>query len=125
MHISGVTPQLRTTDLAGSIAFYTSKLGMTLAFQYQDFYAGIRAGEHYIHLKRVDTPDPSIAFAQMGGHLHLYLDTPDIEAAAEAVQRAGIAFLHEPHDTSWGTREFAIQDDQGHILYFSQAVGGT
>jgi catechol 2,3-dioxygenase-like lactoylglutathione lyase family enzyme len=44
MRISGAIPQLRTTDLAESVRFYTATLGLTLAFQYEDFYAGIRAG---------------------------------------------------------------------------------
>ena len=38
--ISGVIPQLRTTDLRSSIDFYTTKLGFQLEFQYEDFYAG-------------------------------------------------------------------------------------
>jgi len=38
MTISGAIPQLRTTDLAGSIRFYTTKVGLTLEFQYEDFY---------------------------------------------------------------------------------------
>ena len=54
MKIQSVTPQLRTTDLAGSIRFYTEILGFELAFQYQDFYAGICAGEHAFHLKLVE-----------------------------------------------------------------------
>ena len=44
MQILGVIPQLRTTDLAASVRFYTATVGLTLAFQYEDFYAGIRAG---------------------------------------------------------------------------------
>ena len=54
MTISGVTTQLRTTDLAGSVRFYTTKVGLTLDFQYEDFYAGIRAGRQLFHLKLVD-----------------------------------------------------------------------
>ena len=44
MQLSGVIAQLRTTDLAQSIRFYTTKVGLTLEFQYEDFYAGLRAG---------------------------------------------------------------------------------
>ena len=44
MQISDVIAQLRTTDLAASIRFYTALPGFPLAFQYDDFYAGIRAG---------------------------------------------------------------------------------
>ena len=36
--VSSVIAQLRTTDLAESIRFYTTKVGLTLEFQYQDFY---------------------------------------------------------------------------------------
>ena len=37
MQILGAIAQLRTTDLTASIRFYTTKVGLTLAFQYQDF----------------------------------------------------------------------------------------
>ena len=120
MQISGVIAQLRTTDLAGSIRFYTTKLGCTLAFQYQDFYAGIRVGDRIIHLKRVDAPDPGIAFVAQHEHLHLYLETPNAREAADALQRNGVRFVKELHETPWGTREFTITDDQGHTLYFGE-----
>jgi len=52
MQITGVIPQLRTTDLAASIRFYTTKLGLTLEFQYEDSYAAaVAAG-----LKRNGVP---------------------------------------------------------------------
>lgn len=121
MQISGIIAQLRTTDLAASIAFYITKLGMTLAFQHRDFYAGIQAGSHLFHLKRVDNSDPSIAFVEQGQHFHLYFDTHKIDAVADQVKRNGIALLQDVHDTPWGTREFVIADDQGHILYFGEA----
>jgi len=53
MQISSAIAQLRTTDLAASIRFYTTKVGLTLEFQYQDFYAGIRASGQLFHLKLV------------------------------------------------------------------------
>ena len=58
MRITSAIAQLRTTDLAGSIRFYTTKIGLALEFQYQDFYAGIRAGDQQFHLKLVDEKDP-------------------------------------------------------------------
>ena len=62
MAIRAVIPQLRTTDLAASINFYTTQLGMALEFQYQDFYAGIRAGSLLFHLKLADTPSATTIF---------------------------------------------------------------
>ncbi|MBM3525592.1 MAG: hypothetical protein FJX57_21800 [Alphaproteobacteria bacterium] len=120
MRISSIIPQLRTTDIEASIRFYTERLGFTLDFRYADFYAGIRAGTQLFHLKRVDDRDPSIAFVAAGEHLHLYLTTDDAAAAAQSAIAAGITLLKPLHDTPWGTREFAIADDQGHILYIGE-----
>ena len=89
MQLTGAIPQLRTTDLAATIRFYTETLGLTLDFEYQDFYAGIRAGDSFFHLKLVDDADPSIPFVQAGDHFHLYLSTEDAEAAARRSYRWG------------------------------------
>ena len=120
MLISSVIAQLRTTDLAASVRFYTSLPGFSLAFQHEDFYAGIRAGTQLFHLKLVDCADPSIEVVANEDHLHLYFVTTDVAAAAADVRRAGVPFVKEVHDTPWGTREFVIRDDQGHTLYFAE-----
>src|SRR5262249_38133931 len=118
--ITGVIAQLRTTNLAESIRFYTNKIGFTLEFQYQDFYAGIRAGDEVFHLKQVDERDPSIDFVDDGDHFHLYFRTDDVVGLAQALKTNGVALVREPHETAWGTRELVIKDDQGHMLYFGE-----
>src|SRR5687768_3503278 len=84
------------------------------------FYAGLRAAGQIVHLKLVDTPDPSIDFVDAGEHFHLYLETDDATAAAERLRANGVRLVKALHDTDWGTREFAIKDDQGHTLYFGE-----
>jgi catechol 2,3-dioxygenase-like lactoylglutathione lyase family enzyme len=121
MQISSAITQLRTTDLAASIRFYTTKVGLTLEFQYQDFYAGIRAGDWLFHLKLVDEKDPSIEFVDNGGHFHLYFETDDAAATADVLTRNGVPLVKDVHETPWGTKELVIKDDQGHTLYFGQA----
>jgi len=120
MAISSVIPQLRTTNLGQSIRFYTEKVGLTLAFTYEDFYAGIQAGPQLFHLKLVDEKDPSIEWVDKGDHFHLYFGTDDVQATADALKRNGVRLVKDVHDTPWGTRELAIKDDQGHTLYFGQ-----
>ncbi len=120
MRISSAIAQLRTTDLAESIRFYTTKVGLTLEFRYQDFYAGIRAGSQLFHLKLVDEKDPSIEFVDRGEHFHLYLETDDAAGSADALKRNGVRLVKDVHETAWGTREFVIKDDQGHTLYFGE-----
>ena len=96
MRITSAISQLRTTNLAESIRFYTTKVGLTLEFQYQDFYAGIRAGESAL--------------------------SPETRrrAAADALKRNGVRLVKAVHETPWGTREFFIKDDQGHTVYFGE-----
>jgi len=120
--IKAIIPQLRTTDIASSVHFYTEKLGFTVEFNYQDFYVGIRAGEHLIHLKLVDEQDPSITYVDEGGHIHLYLETENVPAFAELLKSRGVRMVEDVHETEWNTREFIIHDDQGHTLYFGEPL---
>jgi uncharacterized glyoxalase superfamily protein PhnB len=55
-----------------------------------------------------------------GEHFDLYLDVDDVAAAAGALERNGVRLVRGVHETAWGTREFVIEDDQGHTLYFGQ-----
>ena len=120
MQIANIVIQLRTTNLAESIRFYTTTLGFTLEFEYEDFYAGVRAGGQVVHLKLVDEPDPSIEYVEDGEHFHLYLETADVGAAADHLRERGVALVRDVHETPWGTRECVIRDDQGHTIYIGQ-----
>jgi len=122
MRIVRVIPQLRTTNLAAAIEFYTATLGFTLEFQYEDFYACVRTGDQRVHFKLSDVPDPSIAFVDREEHFHLYLETTDIAAAAEELKRKGAPFVRDVHETAWRTRELIIRDPDGHTLYFGQPL---
>lgn len=122
MNITGVIAQLRTTDLDASIRFYTETLGMRLAFRHEDFYAGIEADGQAFHLKRVCEVDPSIADVREGGHFHLYFRTDDVAALAARFERNGVRLVEGVHETAWRTREFVIEDEQGHILYFGEPL---
>jgi catechol 2,3-dioxygenase-like lactoylglutathione lyase family enzyme len=122
MTIKGIIPQLRTTDIQASVQFYTDKLGFALEFIHQDFYAGVSAGGQIIHLKLVDERDPSIDYVDDGGHLHLYIEVDGVAAFAEQLRSRGVRLVDEVHETAWSTREFVIQDDQGHTLYFGEPL---
>jgi uncharacterized glyoxalase superfamily protein PhnB len=122
MTITRIIPQLRTTDIASSVRFYTEKLGFSVEFNYQDFYAGIRIADQLIHLKLVDERDPSIPYVDHGGHLHLYLQTNDVTALATQLKANGVSLVKDVHETPWGSRELVIRDDQGHTLYFGEPL---
>ena len=95
MQVSSAVSQLRTTNLAESIRFYTTRVGLRLEFQYQD-------------LRR-----------HSGGESALSPETRR-RAAADALKRNGVRLVKDVHETAWGTREFVIQDDQGDTVYFGE-----
>jgi catechol 2,3-dioxygenase-like lactoylglutathione lyase family enzyme len=70
MVITKIATQVRVADLERALRFYVQTLGFEEDFRFRDFYAGLRAGGTSIHLKQVDTTDPSIAFVQEGDHMH-------------------------------------------------------
>jgi catechol 2,3-dioxygenase-like lactoylglutathione lyase family enzyme len=120
VEIVKIIAQLRTTDLASSIRFYTSQLGFTLEFQYEDFYAGVSAGGNVIHLKLVDDPDPSIAFVRDGEHFDLYLETADLVATAEALQHSVERLA--AHVDDFAARE---SEDREFHLRLAKATGNS
>jgi catechol 2,3-dioxygenase-like lactoylglutathione lyase family enzyme len=120
MAITGIVPQLRTTDMASSVCFYTEKLGFSVEFNYEDFYTGIRAGSQVFHLKLVDEIDPSIPYVDKGEHFHLYFETKDVADFAAQLKANGVELAKDVHETLWNTREIVIHDDQGHTLYFGE-----
>jgi catechol 2,3-dioxygenase-like lactoylglutathione lyase family enzyme len=120
MAITRIVPQLRTTDMASSIRFYTEKLGFSVEFNYEDFYTGIRAGSEIVHLKLVDEKDPSIPYVDDGEHFHLYLETDGVAAFAARLKANGVELVKDVHETPWKTREIVIHDDQGHTLYLGE-----
>jgi catechol 2,3-dioxygenase-like lactoylglutathione lyase family enzyme len=122
MIITGVSPQLRTTDMRSTLSFYSEKLGFTVEFNYEDFYVGIRAGDRLIHLKLVDEKDPSIPYVAEGGHLHLYIETENVADLAADLKAKGVPMVKDVHETPWHTREIVIHDDQGHTLYFGEPL---
>jgi catechol 2,3-dioxygenase-like lactoylglutathione lyase family enzyme len=122
MAVTGIVPQLRTTDMASSIRFYTEKLGFSIEFQYGDLYTGIRAGGQVFHLKLVDEKDPSIRYVDEGEHFHLYIQTNGLADFATLLKASGVEVVKDVHETAWNTREIVIHDDQGHTLYLGEPL---
>lgn len=119
MTVNGIAPQLRTTDLERAINFYTRILGFRIAFRYEDFYAGIECDGHIIHLKQIDEEDPGIKFVRNEEHLHLHITVSDAHEAYEDLKKTNAKVIAGIAKKPWGTTEFVIEDEDGHILYFA------
>ncbi len=108
-----MSPQLRVADLAAAIEFYTQKLGFTLDFRYEDFYAGIMRDGHSIHLKWVDCPENE----KDSDDLDIFFAVDNIEALYEVVQNKSVHILQPLREAPYG-REFYIADPDGHHIGF-------
>ena len=118
--LRAIAAQFLVLNLEQACAFYTERLGFRLAFVYDDFYAGVERDGMTLHLKLWDEPDPSRAFKKRGEHLDVYITTDNIDALYEEYQGRGVSFLQPLEARPWGTREFAVEDNSGYILYFGQ-----
>lgn len=128
--MSGVTPALRTREMAEALAFYTEKLGFAL----------VRGGptEEHCSLARDDArlmleaPASFYSVSYNGAirqrlgtpsALALYIEAPDIEALYAKITADGVTVVDPLADRAWGQREFTVEDPGGNWLTFWQALG--
>lgn len=86
---------LIVADTARSLAFYRDLFGLAEIARPDLGYPGawLRVGDRQIHLLELPNPDPVDARpAQVGRDRHTAFFVDDIEAGAERLARAGIAF---------------------------------
>jgi len=128
-----LVPELVCSDLQRSLAFYTGVLGFTIAFQ--------REGERFAYLERegaelmLQEPGERIFVAgdlrqPYGRGLNLQIEVSDVDQLHEAVIAAG-APIYLPMEEKWyrrdrdllGNRQFIMQDRDGYLLRFFEALG--
>lgn len=56
------------------------------------------------------------------GHFHLYFTTDDVDGEAQRLRRNGVSLREDVANTPWGTREFSVLDNQGHLGCFEQGA---
>lgn len=100
---------LSTEDLDASIAFYES-LGMSLKFRDGGHFAAMDGGSVTVALAtRIDHPIP--------GQVVVGIKTPDVDAAAKAIEEAGGHIVRAAYDDAHERRVVAY-DNQGNGLVF-------
>ncbi len=120
--LTSLAPQFLVQDLEAACAFYCRALGFEMAFRYGEppFYACVVRDGVMLHLKQTDDPEPSRRFKLEGEHLDVYIQAGDIDALHDEYVARGVPLFKPLQATPWGTREFAVQDPSGYILYFGQ-----
>jgi uncharacterized glyoxalase superfamily protein PhnB len=120
--ISNAAPQFLVGKLGDALVFYEDRLGFLRDFVYADFYASVSRGGATIHLKCAPKLDEERTHRKSGEHLDAYLAVSGIqELHAELVGR-GASITKPLEERPWGTRDFYVEDPDGYILCFSEAV---
>ena len=101
---------LSTDNLDESIEFYSETLGMPLKFRDGGHYAALDGGSVTLALATaVDHPLP--------GKVAVGIKTPDVDAAAKAIEDAGGAIVKGPYNDAH-ERRAVVYDNKGNGLVF-------
>ena len=107
-------PILGTRDMQRAIEFYTQQLGFRLAFgdkAEHPNYVGFRRDAVELHMQ--------FQFEHEMGTIRLRLLVGDPDALFNEYRQRGVECTpNSIHDTSWGTREFALYDLDRNALTF-------
>jgi predicted enzyme related to lactoylglutathione lyase len=106
------------TDQARALAFYTEKLGLTVATN----QAMGPAGQRWIELKipgaetRVSLFTPPGHEDRVGSFVPLSLWSDDVEGTYETLRARGVEFVGPPKKEPWGT-SVIFKDSEGNQLH--------
>ena len=113
MKLQELTPMLQTTDLKGSIEFYTTVLGFECEGS-SDAWASVRRDNVAIMFALPSEHEP---FDGPFFTDSLYINPDDVDALWERVKdKARVCYPID--DFEYGMREFAIYDNNGYLLQF-------
>ena len=118
MKFTGLTPTLYTRDIRGSIAFYVTMLGFTHDGPDSEGVALVRRDEVEIMFA---WPNAHMPFERPLLTGALYIRCDDVEEAWAKVKDAA-RVCYPLEDFDYGMREFAIFDNNGYLIQFSQEI---
>ncbi|WP_428657882.1 VOC family protein [Runella sp.] len=117
MKITRLTPMLYTTDLTGTVNFYTQTLGFTCdAFQESWGWASVKLDDIQIMLS---LPNAHVSFEKTIFTGSFYFTTLTVDILWEQIKdKVNVCYPIATFD--YGMREFAIYDNNGYLLQFGQ-----
>ena len=115
--LTSFAPQFLVDDLMRSIAYY-EKLGFTFGDPWEGFYAiGVRDGLE-VHLKEPPKNSAERQHRREHEHLDAAAGIDGIEAFYAQCIANGATIVRPLTATAWGTKDFYIEDPDGHIISF-------
>ena len=120
--VSGIAPQFLVDDLDSSISYYCDKLGFSLDFCYESFYASVSRDGFAIHLKCAPKLGSDRVHRKENEHLDAYVGVTGIEMLFEEMQSRGALIAKSLEARPWSCKDFYVEDTDGYILCFSEQI---
>lgn len=102
-----IAPQLPVTDVVKTQEYYRDVLGFEIAWLYENNFGAVYNGEIELFFVKADLPLSKC-------YCYIFVDNADEIYAIYQKNRAKI--LEPLASKPWGTREFIIEDINGHIF---------
>ena len=115
--LKGMSPQLIVTDIKRSVKFYAIKLGFSIEFNYEDFYASVSKDGYTIHLKSGMSAKEERKNRRDNEHLDLFFAVDHIETLYKEISQSAIEITQPLRTMPYG-KEFYIADPDGYIIGF-------
>ena len=110
MGVHRVAPDLSSTSLGSTTAFYGNVLGLQPVMDHGWIVtlADPERPQVQLNLMTHDATAPVIPDAS--------IQVDDVDACHEAAVRSGAEIVHPLTDESWGVRRFFLRDPDGHVI---------
>ena len=129
MKFQKLTPNLVVRDVAASMEFYRSVLGLqptiTVPEKPPYVFGSVTGGnvELFFNDQKLVAEDyPPLGARPIGGALTLFLEVQGIEEVLAAVQKSKARIIMPLKEQFYGMREFAFEDPEGWIVTIAEPV---
>ncbi len=121
--VTSFAPQFLVDDLERSMTYYR-KLGFTFGEPWDGFYAIGELDGLELHLKEAPKSGADRDDRRAQEHLDAAAGVDGIEAFYARCVANGVTILRPLTITAWGTRDFYIEDPDGHVISFGGRPSG-
>lgn len=111
MKLPSPVPEFPVSDLQASSAFYEERMGFSIDWTYENFFAGISKDATRIFLRRRTEQEEEQDYSVL---VWLNLDSPsEVDQIYEEWKRSGVRITDELETKPYNLREFTAQDPDG------------
>jgi catechol 2,3-dioxygenase-like lactoylglutathione lyase family enzyme len=121
--VTGIAPQFLVDELEAALEYYRDRLGFTIDFSYDGFYAGVSRDGCAIHLKCAPKTVSDRAHRKQNEHLDAYIAVTGVVALHDELRARGARITRPPAAQPWSCVDFYVEDPDGYILCFSEPTG--